>query len=202
MRKACVMGSSVGALQTFFTSGFAAMSWAHASVIPFDGVYLSDCGDPYCWTKDTAPRFVGLEAVQDHGGGIVTFTLRIVSAPPPVTCPQYPPSTPPAIPTEYTPFYHFYGLISIPLPPLTQALTVDGSYNGSTKLGDSYLQLCSAGSPTATKAFFTNELPAHGWTFGTSPCGTANVWYQGKIFFSFPGTIVDSKLYHMQIANC
>ncbi|HKD77720.1 MAG TPA: hypothetical protein VKB76_19595, partial [Ktedonobacterales bacterium] len=113
LMNACTPGSSASAVRSFFASQLPASGWATSATLPFDGGFQAPCGDPYCWAKDTAPRYVGLEAVTDAGGGFVTYTLRLF----------IPPTAPASCYTSMfaNPPYHstWWQDAAIPVPPLS-----------------------------------------------------------------------------------
>jgi len=66
----CTPATSLQTIDSFFTSQLAAAAWTPTVDYPYDGGYLASCGDPFCWFKDTAPRYVSLEQVTERGNGI------------------------------------------------------------------------------------------------------------------------------------
>jgi hypothetical protein len=82
----CAPGSSVAAVHSFYATCLPGNGFAQSDVYPYDGGAQTPCGDPYCWKKDTAPRYVSLEQVTDHGGGLVTFHLRLALPPHAPSC--------------------------------------------------------------------------------------------------------------------
>jgi hypothetical protein len=67
--------------RSYFASGLPHAGWTQAPRLPYDGAYQASCGDPYCWKKDHAPRYVSLESVTSHGGGVVTYHIRLAVPP-------------------------------------------------------------------------------------------------------------------------
>lgn len=80
--KLCSQGSSTSGIDSFFAAQLPGAGWTQTPKLPFDGGYQQPCGDAYCWAKDTAPRYVGLEKVTDAGNGVTTFQLRLFMPPP------------------------------------------------------------------------------------------------------------------------
>jgi hypothetical protein len=157
---ACAPNTTAAAVRSFYSSQLTAQGWTYAPTLPFDGGYQQACGDAYCWGKDAAPRYVGLEVPTDHPGGSVTFTLRLFVPPSIPGCLNNGPFSPP-----YQSFYPQYS--SLPLPPLTLFGPGDGSGGLTSNT------MCSAGTMDAVNSFFTNELTKHGWHQGsfTPPSG-------------------------------
>lgn len=170
---ACTPSSSVSAIRAFFARGLPNDGWAQASTFPYDSGWQASCGDPYCWSKDTAPRYVSLEAVTDAGQGRVTYHLRLAS--------------PPAVPTGLNCGYRgfitdFHG---IPLPPLSSL------FGGSSTAYGGGASACSAGTAASIDAFFRTELPRTGWQQRTPSASIrcymagASMWWNGTLYFGY-----------------
>lgn len=155
----CTANSSAGAINTFFASGLPSAGWAQTATYPYDGQFARACGDPYCWKKDAAPRYVSLEKVTDAGNARVTYHMRLA-------IPPAPPACDPA---------HFGNLAyvssvagpngtTIYLPPLTRVTTdLGGGHAGGTAI-----VYCSAGTAATIAAFMQTELPAGGFAASTA----------------------------------
>ncbi|MBF6590394.1 MAG: hypothetical protein IVW57_07660 [Ktedonobacterales bacterium] len=180
---ACTPSSTASDIQTYYATRMLAQGWAQATTYPYDGGYQASCGDPYCWHKDTAPRYVSLESVTTVGA-IARYHLRFAIPPTPPSC------TPDSIGIYATRAYETtLDNTPAPAPPLTKAGLGSGGSAGSVTSGG-FSGMCSAGSATALDAFFNAELPAHGWTYGTLPaalsgCGTGSHWWKGNNTFSW-----------------
>jgi hypothetical protein len=164
---ACTPSTTVAAVRSFFASGLPSAGWAESATYPYDGQYQAQCGDPYCWSKGAAPRFVSLEKVTDRGSGLVSYHLRLAVPPTPPNCPS----------GEFggRPYEAFIPHTDIPLPPLTSFGPGDGSGNYTNNA------MCSAGTAASINAFFTTELPKLGFAVGSLPgsddCGGPSVWH-------------------------
>src|SRR5262249_30897476 len=108
---ACTAGTSANAVRTFYAQHLASGSWTQATTEPYDGQYQAACGDPYCWKRGGAPRYVSLEKVTDKDKGLVTYHLRLAKPPTAPNCPASPFGGPP--------YATFVPKSDIPLPPLT-----------------------------------------------------------------------------------
>jgi hypothetical protein len=183
----CTPGTSTSAVRSFFASGLPHAGWHQSSLYPYDGGYQADCGDPYCWKKDHAPRYVSLETVTSHSGGVVTYHMRLAIPP------REPDCTPDSIGIYATRSYDTTLTDSpgFPAPPLTKdGLGSFGTNGGKTQGG--FSGMCSAGSSSSINSFFSTELPAHGWHHSTppaslsSPCSTSGTqWWKGTTIFNW-----------------
>jgi hypothetical protein len=183
----CTPGTTTSAVRSFFASGLPHAGWTQASLYPYDGAYQASCGDPYCWKKDHAPRYVSLEAVTAHSGGIVTYHVRLAIPP------REPDCTPDSIGIYATRTYDatLSSSPGIAAPPLTK--TGIGSFgDNGTKSQGGVSGMCSAGSGSTINSFYNTELPSHGWHHSTppssltGPCGTSGTqWWKGNIIFSW-----------------
>jgi hypothetical protein len=157
----------VNGVQMFYTQQLVGASWEPSPIYPYDGQYQASCGDPYCWAKGAAPRLVSLEKVTAQGSGLVTYHLRLATAPAAPQCPSNSFGGPPYF--TFVPHH-----IAIPLPPLT----LFGPGTGSGGLSSN--SMCSAGNATSINAFFTTELAKLGFHHGALPassdCGGPHSW--------------------------
>jgi hypothetical protein len=169
---ACTPSSTASAVRSFFASQLPGHGWATSPTLPFDGGYQAPCGDPYCWAKDTAPRYVGLEAVTDAGSGFVTYRLRLF----------IPPSAPASCYTSMfaNPPYHstWWQDSAIPVPPLS---INSGPGDGYSVSGHShqFSYICSAGTGSSIALFMQTELAHLGYHTGTLPCTSGTFWVLG-----------------------
>ena len=167
----CSQGITAANVRSFFGTQLPGTGWTQTPKLPLDGGYQKPCGDPYCWAKDTAPRYVGLESVTDKGNSVTTYQLRLFVPPPVPACnPLYFGSPPiPALP-GYPPFVGpIYGLY-VPLPPLTTAVP---SYASGGQRG---YGICSAGTTASVAHFMSTELPKEGWTLFQNTSSTDQIW--------------------------
>lgn len=186
LMQVCSPGTTAMAVRSFFATRLPANSWAYSATLPFNGVVQAACGDAYCWAKDSAPRYVGLEHVADASGGNVTYQLRLFVPPAMPVCPD-----PYGVYAgkSFTSFYND-GSINIPLPPLTKLGVGDG-FGNSTFGGYGEVGICSAGDTASVNALYASALPGLGWTYGTppalfAPCHSmGSAWYKGRVMFSF-----------------
>ena len=170
----CTPATDQLTVANFFTGLLGASGWTTSPRYPFDGGYLAACGDPYCWFKDTAPRYISLEQITPRGNGVVTYHLRLATPPPAPNCPTPAFQGPPyqsAFPTTTT--------TDLPLPPLTEfgALTKTANLTSES--------LCSAGTAATVNAYLQSELATLGWAQGMLPtadkCGAANATFSGWV---------------------
>lgn len=172
--KACTPNFTVTGLESYFATNMLAQGFAYAPTLPFDGGYQASCGDPYCWSKNSAPKYLGLESVTDAGNGNATYTLRLFFPPP---APQCSPIISP---------YHSFDVTdsALPLPPLSVYEP------GSGSVGVVSNEMCSAGDASTINTFYNKELPQFGWHQGTfhgvheispSQLGCASTTYSGWI---------------------
>jgi len=170
----CTPATDTQTVERYFTAQLAAAGWTASARYPFDGGYLAVCGDPYCWFKDTAPRYVSLEQVAARGNGVVTYHLRLATPPPAPNCPSPAFQGPP-----YQGFFPTAATTDLPLPPLTEFGAITKTLNLT---GES---LCSAGTATTLNVFLQSELAALGWAHGSLPaadmCGAANAPFTGWV---------------------
>ncbi len=170
----CTPNADPLTIESYFTTQLGANGWTTSARYPFDGGYLAVCGDPYCWFKDTAPRYVSLEQVTARGNGVVTYHLRLATPPPAPNCP-----TPAFQGPPYQGFFPTANTPDLPLPPLTEfgALTKTGNLTGES--------LCSAGTATTINSYLQSELAMLGWTQGSLPaadqCGKTNTTFTGWV---------------------
>src|SRR5579872_6771663 len=111
----CSPNNTAAAVRTFFAAQLPAHSWAQSPTLPFNGSYQAPCGDPYCWAKDTAPRYVGLENVTDAGNNNVTYRIRLFIPPPSPQCPS--PFLGPSGPFDT---WMVSSSVGVPAPPLAE----------------------------------------------------------------------------------
>jgi len=160
----CTPVTGIEAIQSFFTTNLPSAGWAQMATYPYDGAYQAPCGDPYCWSKDTTPRYVSLETVIKQQNGYVTYHMRLATAPTPPSCK----------PDDYGIYAtRPYDMMlpntpSIPAPPLTKDGIGSAGTNGNVTQGG-YAGMCSAGSASSINAFFTTELPHLDWSTSTPP---------------------------------
>ena len=179
----CTPSTTTSAVRSYFASGLPGAGWTQAPLYPYDGAYQASCGDPYCWKKDHAPRYVSLESVTSHGSGVVTYHMRLAVPPTEPSC------TPDSAGIYSTRSYDTVLPESnnAPAPPLTKDGLGDGSPGRFAEVGE-----CSAGSESTINAFFNAELGAHGWHHSTPPssvasaCGSSGTqWWKGNYEFSW-----------------
>ncbi len=182
----CTPSTTTSAVRSFFASGMPHAGWTQAPLYPYDGAYQASCGDPYCWKKDHAPRYVSLEAVTSHSGGVVTYHIRLAVPP------REPDCTPDSAGIYATRSYDTTLTSSpgFPAPPLTKDGI--GSFgDDGTKSQGGISGMCSAGSGVSINDFFNTELPHLGWHHSTppssfAPCGGSGAqWWKGKDIFSW-----------------
>lgn len=163
---ACATGTTVDAIRAFYAQHLVSAGWAQTETYPYNGQYQAPCGDPYCWAKDAAPRYVSLEKVTASSGGAVTFHLRLGTPPAAPNCPSSPFGSPP--------YKLTYNNTDIPLPPLSLIGPGDGS-GGLTNSA-----MCSAGDASSINSFYQTVLPQLGFHQGTLPasddCGGPHPW--------------------------
>jgi hypothetical protein len=183
----CSYANGADAIRSFFANGLPSSGWNQAAMYPYNGAYQAPCGDPYCWSKGTAPRYVSLEQVTDRHNGYVTFHVRLAVPPTPPTCTPDPAGI---YPTRSYDTTLPNTSSSLPAPPLTKDGLGSAGTNGNvTHAG--YGGECSAGSAASINAFFTTELPALGWNHSMppaslAPCGTTGVqWWKGTELFQW-----------------
>ncbi len=160
----CTPSSTIAAIQTYFTTGLPSAGWAQSATYPYDGAYQAACGDPYCWSKDTAPRYVSLEAVANPTSGYVTYHMRLATPPTPPSCKPDDYGIYTTRPYDTT----LPNASGAPAPPLTKDGIGSAGTSGNVTEGG-YAGMCSAGSDTAINAFFTTELPKLGWSTSSPP---------------------------------
>ncbi|MBA3823624.1 MAG: hypothetical protein H0X24_06925 [Ktedonobacterales bacterium] len=168
----CTQGTDTHTIFSFFANTLPAQNWPQQKWFPFDGYFYADCGDPFCWASGaiaTPPRHVGLEAVTDHGNGVISFHLRLAAPPPAPTC------TNPNLSSGF--YYNFDDLgksketniyQQIPLPPLTRL------FHGRSS-GHNEYELCSAPTAATILSFMSKHLLALHWTHTSS-----DTWTNGK----------------------
>ncbi len=187
----CTPASTTSNVYSFFASGLPSAGWSGASTYPYDTAWPVACGDPYCWKKDHAPRYVSLEKVTSRGNGLVSYHIRLAIPPAGPTC-----SSGVDIYTGKTWDPNVGDVPGLIAPPLTLDGLGDG-YDDSVAAHTSIQDMCSAGSAAAIDNFFTTELPKHGWNHTTpsaamsSACHTTGAqWWKGKDLFQWmPDTI-------------
>src|SRR5262249_33030566 len=140
---ACTNNSSTSTIHAFYAEQLVNGGWTESTTYPYDGQYQAACGDPYCWLKDSAPRYVSLETVADKGSGLITFHLRLAKPPATPKCPASTYGKPPT-----TPYATFVPDSDIPLPPLT----LFGPSTGSGALSSD--SMCSAGTAASIDKFY------------------------------------------------
>jgi hypothetical protein len=170
----CAPATDPQTVESYYTKQLGAAGWTTSMRYPFDGGYLAVCGDPYCWFKDTAPRYVSLEQVTARGNGVVTYHVRLATPPPAPNCPAPAFQGPP-----YQSYFPTTTTTDLPLPPLTEfgALTKTGALASEA--------LCSAGTASSVDSFLQSELSMLGWAPGQLPaadkCGAANATFSGWV---------------------
>ncbi len=135
------------------------LGWKSLEVFPFDGgtpracalqqTCLAQYPDAYAQYPD---YYLLLEQAHVYNARLATFHLRLAGQPPLVRCDPilFPIHT---YPTTISPQY----AAQIPLPPVTQVSTGQGTSEGITTY------LCSAGSAQSVADFMQHNLPLHGW---------------------------------------
>ncbi len=192
LMNACTPNSTANAVRSFFASQLPSSGWAISATLPFDGGYQAPCGDPYCWAKDTAPRYVGLESVTDAGNGFVTYRLRLFIPPAaPASCYTSMFANPP-----YQSFW--WDDTAIPVPPLSINAGPGETIPGPPARGFSYV--CSAGTMSSIQLFMQTELTRLGYHVGTLPCYSGTYWVLGKKGVTWDGT--DPTLWRLSEVIC
>lgn len=160
----CSPNTSVAAVDSFYATSLTSHGWAYAPTLPFDGGYQKACGDPNCWGKGAAPRYVGLEKVTATGNNLVKYSLRLFVPPPVPNCPVGPFTGPGG------PFVaFFFNKPDLPVPPLTETGPGDGF--DQANFSQSNGSMCSSGTAASITSFFAAELPNLGWVNGPPPAG-------------------------------
>lgn len=182
----CTPATTHSAVYSFFSGGLTGAGWAGATTYPYDGAWQASCGDPYCWRKDKAPRYVSLEKVTDRGNGLVSYHMRLALPPVGPSC-----SSGIDIYAGKTWDANLGDVPGVQAPPQTLDGLGDGHDDGTASF-TSIQSMCSAGSASSVNAFFTTELPKHGWHHSTPPsalssgCHTTGAqWWNGKDLFSW-----------------
>ncbi len=182
----CAPSTTRSAVYSFYASGLPGSGWAGASTYPYDGAWQASCGDPYCWKKDHLPRYVSLEKVTDHGNGLITYHMRLAIPPAGPSC-----SSSVGIYDGKTWDGNLGSVPGLNAPPLTLDGLGDG-YSGGGASHDAIQAMCSSGTASSINAFFTTELPRHGWQHSTPPasmstaCNTTGAqWWKGKDLFQW-----------------
>ena len=190
---ACTPSTTTSAIYSFFASGLPGSGWSGASTYPYDGAWQASCGDPYCWKKDSKPRYVSLEKVTNRGNGLVSYHVRL--------------AIPPAGPTCSSGVDIYSGKTWDPntsdVPVQSPPFTLDGlgdGYDDSAAAHTAMQDMCSAGNMTAVNNFFNTELPKHGWNHSTpssamsSACHTTGVqWWSGKNLFQWSADTIGNQ---------
>jgi hypothetical protein len=177
---ACSPNNTAAAVRAFFAAQLPGHSWAQSPILPYNGSYQAPCGDPYCWAKDTAPRYVGLENVIDAGNNNVTYRIRLFIPPPVPQCPTGPFHGPSG------PFdtWMISSSVGVPAPPLAEHGPASGfDQNGYAQDPDP--SLCAAGDASSLTAYFNYVMPLLGWAHGSVPSGclvgsTGTIWRKGS----------------------
>lgn len=184
----CTPATSRSAVYSFFASGLPGSGWAGASTYPYDGAWQASCGDPYCWKKDHAPRYVSLEKVTTRGNGLVSYHMRLAIPPAAPTC-----SSSVGIYDGKTWDGNLGDVPGVDAPPLTLDGLGDG-FDDAAAHHTSVQSMCSSGNISAINSFFSSELVKHGWQHSTpsstmsSACHTTGAqWWKGKDLFSWKG---------------
>ncbi|MGE5333920.1 MAG: hypothetical protein ACM3N4_04405 [Nitrososphaerota archaeon] len=183
----CSNASGADTIRSFFASGLPNTGWKQASTYPYDGAYQTSCGDPYCWRKGTAPRYVSLEKVTDRHNGYITYHVRLALPP---TSPSCTPDPAGIYPTRSYDGASLPNTTAVPAPPLTKDGIGSAGTNGNVTQGG-YGGECSAGAAAGINAFFTTELPALGWHHSAPPsslaaCGISGTqWWKGNEIFQW-----------------
>jgi hypothetical protein len=195
----CSPNNTVDGVRSFFATQLPANSWAQAPTLPFDGGFQDSCGDPYCWVKDVAPRYVGLEQVKDQGSQLVTYNMRLFTPPTAPTCSS-------DFPANYSSFYTAPNTTaSVPLPALTKI----GPSTNVDQLGSNLM--CSAGTTASLNMYLTTELPKHGWHQGstshignTGPCGHFTGWVNQNstvgVYWSVDTSVSNGVQWHILLS--
>lgn len=170
---------AVGATPRPLATALQFYGWGLMQVFPNGGDALQPCptGDTcYGFNVQTqngvpyfteAERFLALGNVQDHGHGVVTFSLKLAGPPPTPSC------TDPNLPglehasygasPVYLPYFdavtHTTGdpYSGLQLPPVTRMY-------GESGAGRTNYHICSGGTASSVSAFMYTQLTANGWT--------------------------------------
>jgi hypothetical protein len=174
----CTPASSIAAIQSFFATGLPSAGWAQSGTYPYDGALQASCGDPYCWSKDSAPRYVSLESIASQPGGYVTYHLRLATPPTPPSCQPDDYGIYATRPYDTT----LPNTPALPAPPLTKDGIGSAGTNGNVTQGG-YAGMCSAGSVNSINAFFTTELPKLNWSTSAPPAYFAACGMSGTLYW-------------------
>jgi hypothetical protein len=123
--------------------------WGTATTFPYTGALQQSCTSHCYQTENT--KWVAFENITDHGGGLITYHMRLAAPPAAPTCNSNFASSP-------IQGYQLKGQFDVPLPPLTRVVPDDAA--GGLRGED----LCSAGTAASVTAFLNAALPADGWT--------------------------------------
>jgi hypothetical protein len=120
-----------------------------------------------------APRFISLEALTDHGGGLITYQQQLAVILPQPVCTQLMQG-----PLSTTQFYSYLIALNAPYPPATRA----GLGNSST--GKHYQPYCSAGTwGTIEQFWITSEQNAGNTTKMLDPNTLCVMPKTGNVFW-------------------
>jgi hypothetical protein len=145
--------------------------WAPSPTFPGDGEVQTACAANSCLDfSEEHSRFLSVTSATALPNNLVTFHLRVTTAPAAPSCGSNFTSSP-LKGYQLTAFS-----FNAPLPPLTRAVPDDAA--GGVRGED----LCGPGTAVSITAFMTKALPAAGWSKGSdSRCiFSAQCWTKGS----------------------
>jgi hypothetical protein len=157
--------------------------WAPSATFPNDGEIQTACAANSCLDfGQEHSRFLTITNITALPNSLVTFRLRVTTAPAAPTCNSNFTNSP-------LKGYQLTSLFGAPLPPLTRAVPDDASG------GLRGLDLCGPGTTASVTAFLNKALPAAGWAKGSSAkCYySAQCWMKGSDAISWQ--VTDPKLW-------
>jgi hypothetical protein len=157
--------------------------WAPSSTFPNDGEVQTACAANSCLDfGQEHSRFLSVTNATALPNSLVTFRLRVTSAPAAPSCDSNFTNSP-------LKGYQLTAAFNAPLPPLTLGAPDDAS--GGLRGED----LCGPGTVASITAFMNKALPAAGWTKGSSSkCFySAQCWTKGADAISWQ--VTDPKLW-------
>jgi hypothetical protein len=173
---ACTSGSSISAVQTFFTTQLPALphGWITSTTFPADGGLMQSCTSPCFYNPKGGPFYYFVfDQFSDHGSGVITYRVRWAVSPPFPSCAGSFYGTPGLADVFFVPSF----TPPVPVPPVS-AMQPDDAAGGVRGF-----EVCSPGTVASVNAFMTKELPAIGWTQVASNAGcifNAECWTNGS----------------------
>jgi hypothetical protein len=157
--------------------------WAPSATFPDDGEIQTACAANSCLDfGQEHSRFLSVTNASALPNSLVTFHLRVTSAPSAPSCGSNFTNSP-------LKGYQLTAAFNTPLPPLTLGVPDDAS--GGVRGED----LCGPGTVASITAFMNKALPAAGWTKGSSSkcVFSAQCWTKGSDAISWQ--VTDPKLW-------